>query len=76
MQIHILDSGLAFNEYLEKVNKGIAIICKLQSAMPKVSLTVYKSLVYRDLDYGYGIYGKAYDNFFHMKLELHKYGAA
>ena len=49
----ILNFGLIFTEYLEKVlgkcNKAIAIIRKFQSVMSKVSLTIYKSLVYPDL---------------------------
>ena len=50
-----LDLKLSFNEHLEtvfaKINRGIPILCKLQSVLPRESLlTIYKSLICRHFD--------------------------
>ena len=52
-----LDFKLSFNEHLEtvlaKVNRFIAILCKLQSVLPREALlTIYKSFVRPHFDYG------------------------
>ena len=52
-----LDFKLSFNEHLEtvlaKVNRFIAILCKLQSVLPREALlTIYKSFVRPHFYYG------------------------
>ena len=52
-----LDLKLSFNEHLEtvlaKVNRFIAILCKLQSVLPREALlTIYKSFIRPHFDYG------------------------
>ena len=52
-----LDFKLSFNEHLEtvlaKVNRFIAILCKLQSVLPREALlTIYKSFIRPHFDYG------------------------
>ena len=61
------DFKLSFNEYLEtalaKVNRGITILRKLQSMLPReVLLTIYKSLIRPDFDYGGVIYDQSYND--------------
>ena len=52
-----LDFELSFNEHLEtvlaKVNRFIAMLCKLQSVLPREALlTIYKSFVRPHFYYG------------------------
>ena len=52
-----LDFKLSFNDHLEtvlaKVNRFIAILCKLQSVLPREALlTIYKSFIRPHFDYG------------------------
>ena len=52
-----LDFKLSFNEHLEtvlaKVNRFIAILCKLQSVLHREALlTIYKSFIRPHFDYG------------------------
>ena len=74
----ILDSKLNFQEHLQnilnKVNKTIGLLRKLQNILPL--LTIYKSFVRPQLDYGAVIYGQHYNNSFHQKLESIQYNAA
>ena len=56
-----LDFKLSFNEHLEtvfaKVNRGIAILCKLQPVLPREALlTNYKWFIRPRFDYGDVIY--------------------
>ena len=76
-----LDFKLSFNEHLEtvliKVNKGIAILRKLQAVLPKKALlTIYKSFIRPHFDYGDVIYDQPYNNSFHAKLEPYQYKTA
>ena len=76
-----LDFKLSFNEHLEtvfaKVNRGIAILCKLQTVLPREALlTIYKSFIRPHFDYGYVIYDQSYNDSFHAKLESYQYKAA
>ena len=62
---------------MNKVNKTIGLLRKLQNTLPrKPLLTVYKSFVRSHLDYGDVIYDQHYNNSFHQKLESIKYNAA
>ena len=77
----ILDSKLNFQEHLQnilnKVNKTIGLLRKLQNILPREPLlTIYKSFVRPHLDYGDVIYDQHYNNFFHQKLESLQYNAA
>ena len=77
----ILDSKLNFQEHLQnilnKVNKTIGLLRKLQNILPREPLlTIYKSFVRPHLDYGDVIYDQRYNNSFHQKLESIQYNAA
>ena len=68
-----LDFKLSFNEPLEtvfpNVNRGIAILRKLQTVLPRESLlTIYKSFIRSHFDYGDVIYYQSYNDSFHAKL--------
>ena len=76
-----LDFKLSFNEHLEtvfaKVNRGIAILCKLQIVLLREALlTIYKSFIRPHFDYGDVIYDQSYNDSFHAKLESYQYKAA
>ena len=76
----ILDK-LNFQEHLKnilnKVNKTIGLLRKLQNILPREPLlTIYKSFVRPHLDYGDVIYDQHYNNSFHQKLESIQYNAA
>ena len=69
-----LDKKINFEEHLRKVeskvNKTIGITRKLQNVLPlSALLTIYKSFIRPHLDYGDVIYDKAFNEFFHAKLE-------
>ena len=68
-----LDNSLSFENHLKmilnKVNKTIGLLCKLQNMLPRSSLlTIYKSFIRPHLDYGDIIYDQAYNASFHQKL--------
>ena len=76
-----LDFKLSFIEHLEtvfaKVNRGIAILCKLQTVLPREALlTIYKSFIRPHFDYGDVIYDQSYNDSFRAKLEPYQYKAA
>ena len=76
-----LDFELSFNEHLEKVfakvNRGIAILRKLQPVFPREALlTIYKSFIRLHFDYGHVIYDQSYNDSFYAKLESYQYKAA
>ena len=69
-----LDFKLSFNEHLEtvfaKVNRGIAILRKLQTVLPREALlTIYKSFIRPHFDYGDLIHDQSYNDSFHAKLK-------
>ena len=69
-----LNAWLIFEEHLKvittKVDKTIALLQKLQKALPKsVLMTMYKAFVRLHLDYGV-IYEEAYNETFHQNLNL------
>ena len=73
-----LDFKLSFNEHLEtvfaKVNRGIAILRKLQTVLPREALlTIYKSFIRPHFDV---IYDQSYNDLFHAKLESYQQKAA
>ena len=58
---------LSFNEHLgkvlTKVNRGISILRKLQSVLPREALlTIYKSFIRPHFDYSDVIYDQLYNN--------------
>ena len=77
----ILNAKLDFQEHLEnilnKVNRTIGLLRKLQNILPRGPLlTIYKSFIRPHLDYGDVIYDQHYNNSFHQKLESIQYNAA
>ena len=59
------------------VDKTIGLLCKLQAILSRPFLvTVYKVFIRPHLDYGDMIYGQAYKEPFHQKLESIQYNAA
>ena len=76
----VLDNRLSFEDHLNmilnKVNKTIELLRKLQNILPRsAQLTIYKSFIRPHLDYGDIIYDQAYNASFHQKLELLQYNA-
>ena len=62
---------------LNKVNKTIGLLRKLQNILPRSALlTIYKTFIRSHLDYGDIIYDQAYNASFHQKLELLQYNAS
>ena len=59
------------------MNESIALLRKLQTILSRPTLlTIYKAFVRLHLDYGDTIYGQAYNDSFHQKLESIQYNAA
>ena len=57
--------------------KTIGLLSELQAVLPRPSLvTTYKAFTRPHLDYGDIIYGQAYKESFHQKLESIQYNAA
>ena len=76
----VLDTKLNLQENLKnilnKVNKTIALLRKVQNILPRGPLlTIYKPFIRPYLDYGDVIYDQHY-NSFHQKLESKQYNAA
>ena len=70
----ILDNKLNFQEHfkniLNKINKTIGLLRKLQNILPREPLlTIYKSFVRLHLGCGDVIYDQHHNNSFHQKLE-------
>ena len=62
---------------MNKVNKTIGLLRKLQNILPcEPLLTIYKSFARPHLDYGDVIYDQHYNNSFHQKLESIQYNPA
>ena len=62
---------------MNKVNKTIGLLLKLQNILPlEPLLKIYKSFVRPHLDYGDVIYDQHYNSSFHQKLESIQYKAA
>ena len=73
----LLDLKLDFEEHLKniysKVNK-IGLLCKLHNTLPRLSLlTIYKSFIRPNLDYGDVIYHQVYVVSFNQKRESVQY---
>ena len=76
-----LDTKLDFQEHLKsifsKVNKTIGLLRKLHHILPRSPLlTIYKSFIRPDLDYGDIVYDQAYNASFHQKLDSIQHNAA
>ena len=77
----IRDSKLSYENHLQsvfsRVNKTISLLRKFQPAFPRKSLvTIYKSFIRPNLDYGDVIYDRDYNESFHQNLESLQYSAA
>ena len=75
----VLDNRLSFEDdfkmIINKVNKTIGLLRKLQNILPRSALlTIYKSFIRPHIDYGDIIYNQAYKTF-HIKLERLQYNA-
>ena len=76
-----LDQTFSFDEHIQciiiKTHKIIGMIRKLQPIIPRaVLLTIYKSFLRPDLDYGDVIYDRAFNESFQTMLESVQYDAA
>ena len=76
----VLDKRLSFEDHfkmiMNKVNKTIGLLRKLQNILPRSALlTIYKSFIRPHIDYGDIIYDQAYNTSFHQKLERLQYNA-
>ena len=76
----ILNNMLSFEEYLTamgtNVSRTIALLHKLQHILPRHALNnVYKFFIGLYLNYGDILYDKAFNAFFHQKLESIQYNA-
>ena len=77
----ILDSNLSYEHHiksiLNKVNKTIGLLRKFQLILPRHSLiAIYKTFIRPHLDYGDVIYGRAFNESFHQRLESIQYNSA
>ena len=75
-----LDFKLTFDEHLNdvlnKVNKTIGLLRKLQNLLSRSTLiTIYKAFVRPHLDYGDILFDQTYNSSFHEKLESIQYNA-
>ena len=80
MGIH-LDQELTFkhhiNEKINKANKGIGTIPELNNILPcHALLTIYRSFVRLDLDYGDVIYDQAENELVSSNIERVQYNAS
>ena len=68
-----LDFKLNFQEHFEntlnKINKTIRLLRKLQSSLPRPSLTMHKPFIRPHLDYGDITYNQAYNISFQQKVK-------
>ena len=76
-----LDHKLTFqyrvNEKIKKAMKGIGLLRKLQSILPRTPLlTIYKSLIRPNLDYADVLYDQHSNDAFSSELETVQYNAA
>ena len=76
-----LDFKLNFNEHLEivfaKFNRGITILCELQTVLPREALlTIYRSFIPPHFDYGDVIFDQSCNDSFNASLESCQYKAA
>ena len=74
-------SKLNFSEHLktilQKTNKTIGLLRKLQTLLPTAPLiTIYKSFIRPHLDYGDMIYDQSFNMSFQRKMESIQYNAA
>ena len=70
----ILDFKLTFENHINmvttKINKTVALLCKLLNLLPRTALiTIYKAFVRPHLDYGDILYDQAFNLSFQQKLE-------
>ena len=76
-----LDSKLSFNEHIDDkihpANKGVGLLQKLQTILPRSSwLTIYKSFIRPLLDYADVIYDQPFNASFSKKIESVQYNEA
>ena len=59
------------NEKMNKANKGIGVICKLNNILPRSALvTIYRSFIRPPIDYGDVIYDQPENESFSSKVKL------
>ena len=69
-----LTFGERLNNVLNKANKTIGLLRKLQNLLPMSTLiTIYKAFVRPHHDYGYFLYNQTYNSSFNEKLESNHY---
>ena len=75
-----LDSKLNFSEHLKTIfqtNKNIGLLHKIQTFLPRTPLiTIYKSFIRPNLDYGDIIFDQIFNMSFLQKMETIQYNAA
>ena len=75
-----LDSKLNFSEHLKTIfqtNKNIGLLRKIQTFLPRTPLiTIYKSFIRPNLDYGDIIFDQIFNMSFLQKMETIQYNAA
>ena len=76
----ILDVKLTFDEHLNnplnKVNKAVGLLRKLENLLSRSTLiTIFKAFVRPHLDYGDILLDQTYNSSFHEKLESIQYSA-
>ena len=65
------------NKKINKANRGIAIICKLNNILPRSALlAIYRSFIRPHLDYGDVIYDQTENESFKSKIETVQYNAS
>ena len=77
----MLDLNLSYEHHtksiLYKVYKTIGLLCKFQLILPRHSLiTIWKTFIRYQLDFGEVIYDRACNESFHQRLESIQYNAA
>ena len=69
-----LNFGECFKYIVNKFNKSIGLLCKLQKLLQRRSLvTIYKTFIRLHSDYGDMIFDLAYNKSFHEKVETFQY---
>ena len=66
----MLNSSERRKTIIRKTNKSLGLFCKLQTLLPRAPLvTLYKSFIRPDLDYGNVIYDQTFNMLFQQNME-------
>ena len=64
--------GVYIQNMLQKINKAISLLCKLQNKLPRAPLvTIYKSFMRPHLDHGEILYDQTFNNSFQFSIMQH-----